>query len=173
MSTFSPEKSEAGNKFSDDLRSQGITNANYARSNFSPIIRPGENGFMPYQMAGLNVFAQQLMGQQSADWAARGFTNPQNLNAVIGSSLTQAAPNLFNLQNQNQLLPGQIVGSNIGNVNDALMPLINGGQFNRSKGSGLGYNAVNSFTSNLSKWAGPGGAGQGKGFAGGGKGVPQ
>ena len=149
MSVFSPEKSEAGNKFSDDLRSQGITNANYARSNFSPIIRPGENGFMPYQMAGLNVFAQQLMGQQSGDWSARGFTNPQNLNAVIGSSLTQAAPNLFTLQNQNQLLPGQIVGNNIGNVNDALMPMIQGGQFTRHKGAGLGFNAVNSFATSL------------------------
>ena len=161
MGPFSPEKGESGNKFADDLRSQGITNANYARSNFSPIIRPGENGLMPYQMAGLNVFAQQLMGQQSGDWAARGFTNPQNLNAVIGSSLTQAAPNLFTLQNQNQLLPGQMVGNNIGNVNDALMPLIHGGQYNRATGAGLGYNAINSLTSNLAKWAAPGGYAKG------------
>ena len=149
MSTFSPEKSEAGNKFANDLRSQGITNANYVRREFSPVVRSGANGFMPYQMEGINVFLKNLYGQTSADFGSRGFNTPYAQDAVAGSSLTQALPNLFAIQNQNQLLPGQIVAQNVGNVNDALMPLINGGQFTRHKGAGLGFNAVNSFATSL------------------------
>ena len=151
MGPFSPEKGESGNKFADDLRGYSIPNANYARSNFSDVVRAGANGFMPYQMNGLNVFLKNLYGQSSGDWGSRGFNTPYAQDAVAGSALTQALPNLFALQNQNQLLPGEIVGQNIGNVNNALAPMIQGGQFNRSKGGGLGYNAVNSFTSEVAK----------------------
>ena len=92
--------SQSGNRFSGEL-------AQYSRDAMKRIVRPDETGFMPYQRTGLNVFAQLLRGKQSADWSARGFNLPTSEDAVVGSALTQAAPNLFNLQNENQLIPGR------------------------------------------------------------------
>ena len=140
----------SGNIFADEI-------ANYSRANRSPIIRADDSGFMPYQRQGLNVFAQLLRGKSSGDWSARGFNLPTSEDAVVGSALTQAAPNLFALQNQNQLLPGQIVEQNIN-------PLLNAGSF--SRGPGLGFSDRQSANSQWwdmwnkigSSWGGAGGA---------------
>jgi len=142
--------------------------------NFQNILMPDASGYMPYQREGLNVFARNLAGQSSGDWSARGFNAPQNMNAVIGSALTQAAPNLFAIQNQNQLLPRQLAGM----ITDTRMApsnlLLNAGQF--SRGPGTGYNNLNTASSNYwnmmnnigSFWGGQGAAGA---MGGGGGGV--
>ena len=143
--TDTTSSSTSGNKFAEELANWSRGQAGYALGNQSPIVRPNETGFMPYQMAGLNVFLRNLYGQSSGDWASRGFNLPYNEGAVAGSALTQALPNLFALQNQNQLLPGTIVGQNVGNVMGALNPMLAGGQYStstsrsRGRGAGLGY----------------------------------
>ncbi len=112
---------------------------------FDNIVMPGADGYMPYQREGLNVFAKNLFGQSSGDWSARGFNTPQNMNAVVGSALTQAAPNLFAIQNQNQMIPRQLAGM----ITDTrLAPsnlLFNAGQY--SRGAGTGYNNLNQASS--------------------------
>jgi hypothetical protein len=121
----------------------------YADANKSPVTFADKNGFMPYQYAGLNKFASMLGSKNSAAMSARGMNAPENYNAVVGSSLTQALPQLFSLQNQNQLLPGEVNKQNVFMTGAALAPLQQLGVVGqRTLGPGLGYNTVNTATQN-------------------------
>ena len=167
----------SGNLFADEIAkgARGIRKMQNksAALNFDNIVMPGADGYMPYQREGLNVFGANLFSKASGDWASRGFVTPQSMNAVVGSALTQAAPNLFSIQNQNQMLPRQIAGM-ITDTRIAPFQLMGqGGQF--SRGAGTGYNNLNTASSNYwqmmknigSFWGGKGAAGAMGGGGGG------
>ncbi len=99
---------------------------------------PGADGFMWYQRAGLNTLASNLFSKISGDMSARGFNFGQNNDAVVGSALTQAAPALFQIQNENQMLPHQLVAARAENASIPAQIWSSGGAF--SRGPGLGYN---------------------------------
>jgi hypothetical protein len=140
----------------------------YGKNNLSPMVRPDpRTGLMPYQMAGMGVVAKNLFSQASAGSTVRGMNAPENQNAVVSSALMQALPNLFQVQNQNQLLPGEINKQNLFALSAPLEPLKTlGGLGNRSLGPGMEYNNINSGTSNWwnmwnnigSFWGGGGGS---------------
>ena len=166
----------SGNLFAEEIakgaRNLSRMQGRSAALKFDNIVMPGADGYMPYQREGLNVFAKNLFGNASGDWASRGFVTPQSMNAVVGSALTQAAPNLFSIQNQNQMLPRQIAGM-ITDTRMAPFQLMGqGGQF--SRGAGTGYNNLNTASSNYwdmmnkigSSWGSMGTAGGGKSAVG-------
>lgn len=139
----------------------------FKQVNAKPLLFADESGFMPYQRAGMNEFARTLFGDTSANMSAMGMNSPQNYDAVVGSALTRALPQLFAIQNQNQFLPTQMANERISLFN----PLISAG--GNQLGPGIGYNNLNTANSNYwnmmnnigSFWGGGGmkGAGGGKG----------
>ena len=115
----------------------------------SPEFRPDASGFLPSQRTGLNVFAKLMHGQSSGDWASRGFTQPGNEDAVVGSALTQAAPNLFAIQNENRQFPirasldslgPQLQGAAINAQSNMNMANLSGNVFMNALGQGWGSN---------------------------------
>ena len=107
-----------------------------------PEFTPDASGFLPSQRTGLNVFAQLLRGQSSGDWASRGFTLPANEDAVVGSALTQAAPNLFAIQNENRQFK-------IKTLLDSLNPQLQGSAINAQAQTSMANLAGNVFSSAL------------------------
>ena len=135
-------------------------------NNIQTVIQPDRNGFMPYQYAGLQQMASQLGNKFSGAYAARGALSPESTGAIVGSALQNSLPNLFSLQNQNQLIPGMVNQGNIMTLSSPLAPLQSLGNIGgTSLGSGTNYNNINSSSSNYwsmlnnigSFWGGGGG----------------
>jgi hypothetical protein len=100
----------------------------------------------------MNQVMRMLGNQFSGGYSARGFNSPENTNAVMGSALTAALPNLFALQNQNQLLPSQINAGNIMTMTAPLAPLQQLGSVgSKSLGAGLDYQ--NTAAANSNYWS--------------------
>jgi hypothetical protein len=55
------------------------------------------------QMKAFNTLGQNLFSNVSSNFAGRGFMSPDNVTGVLGSSLTQAAPQLMQQVFQNQM----------------------------------------------------------------------
>ncbi len=153
--------------YTNRLFGMADTLTQYAANNQTPVIRPDQNGFMPYQIAGMNQLASQLFSKGSAAASARGMNAPENHNAVVGSTLQNALPNLFALQNQNQMIPGEINKQNVFLTTAPMAPLQQLGTVGqRSIGPGTGYNNINAANANWwdmwnnigSFWGGGGGS---------------
>lgn len=67
------------------------------------ILNLNSQGLMPEQMAGVNALGSKLFSNVSGNYAAMGLNRPENINAVVGGALTQAAPQLMGLASQNVL----------------------------------------------------------------------
>lgn len=63
----------------------------------------GMNGLTDAQMSAFNTLGKNLFSGVSSNFAGRGFLSPDNVTGVVGSSLTQAAPQLMNQVFQNQM----------------------------------------------------------------------
>lgn len=63
----------------------------------------GANGLTAAQTTGFNKLADNLFSQFSGSGAARGMLSPENVGAIGGSALTQAAPQLLQQILQNQV----------------------------------------------------------------------
>ena len=63
----------------------------------------GANGLTGAQMDAFNTLGKNLFSGVSSNFAGRGFLSPDNVTGVLGSSLTQAAPQLMNQVFQNQM----------------------------------------------------------------------
>lgn len=63
----------------------------------------GTNGLTGAQMDAFNTLGKNLFSGVSSNFAGRGFLSPDNVTGVLGSSLTQAAPQLMNQVFQNQM----------------------------------------------------------------------
>lgn len=63
----------------------------------------GANGLTDAQMNAFNTLGKNLFSGVSSNFAGRGFLSPDNVTGVVGSSLTQAAPQLMNQVFQNQM----------------------------------------------------------------------
>lgn len=63
----------------------------------------GANGLTDAQNAAFNTLGKNLFSNVSGSYANRGFLSPESVSGVIGSSLTQAAPQLMNQIYQNQM----------------------------------------------------------------------
>lgn len=61
------------------------------------------NGLTRAQMDAFNTLGKNLFSGVSSNFAGRGFLSPDNVTGVLGSSLTQAAPQLMNQVFQNQM----------------------------------------------------------------------
>lgn len=152
------------NKAFDPVKDRSLLLFNQV--NKRPLQFADASGFMPYQREGMNEFAKNLFSASSGRAAAGGAMMPDNFNAVVGSALTRALPNLFAIQNDNQFIPTRIANERMG----ILAPLIQAGH--ASLGPGVGYNNLNTANSNYwnmmnnigSFW----GAGGAKGAGGGG-----
>lgn len=107
----------------------------------SPIVGPDASGFMPYQREGMNEFAKNLFSSSSGRAASLGGVMPGNFNAVVGSALTRALPNLFAIQNANQMIPGEIANQRM----NLFSPVVSAG--GTSLGAGTGYNNLNQASS--------------------------
>ncbi len=145
----------------------------YANANVRPVISPDANGFMPYQYAGMNQLASNLFNRGSAGTSARGGNAPENQNAVVGSALTNALPNLFALQNQNQLIPNETNKANMAVMTSPIAPLQQLGAVGaRTIGAGTAYNNINSANANWwDMWNNIGSAWGSMGTSGGGAGA--
>jgi len=71
-------------------------------------------GLTAPQMAGFNKLASNLFSQFSGSGAARGMLSPENVGAIGGSALTQAAPQLLQQIFQNQVATEGAVGDRFG-----------------------------------------------------------
>lgn len=60
-------------------------------------------GFMPEQMAGVNMLGKNMFADVSANYAARGLNSPGNISGVVGSALAAASPQLMGMVQQNVL----------------------------------------------------------------------
>ena len=156
------------NLFKNMFRQKWNPDADIARSTGSdvrarlnsPEFTPDASGFLPSQRTGLNVFSQLLRGQSSGDWASRGFNLPANEDAVVGSALTQAAPNLFAIQNENRQFK-------IKAMLDSLSPQLQGSAINAQAQTAMAGIAGNVFSSALGAAAAGGGGGGGSAAAAG------
>jgi hypothetical protein len=63
----------------------------------------GANGLTDAQMDAFNTLGKNLFSGVSSNFAGRGFLSPDNITGVLGSSLTQAAPQLLGQVFQNQI----------------------------------------------------------------------
>lgn len=63
----------------------------------------GANGLTGAQMDAFNTLGKNLFSGVSSNYASRGFLSPENISGVVGSSLTQAAPQLLQQVFQNQV----------------------------------------------------------------------
>jgi hypothetical protein len=159
-------------KYTDKLYNLSDKLSAYGDANVRKVVSPDANGFMPYQYAGMGVLAKNLFAQGSAQHSARGMQAPENQNAIVGSALTQALPNLFNLQNQNQFIPGEVNKQNMALMTAPMVPLQQlGAVGQRSIGPGTGYNNINAANSNWwDMWNNIGSAWGSMGTSGGGGG---
>lgn len=67
-------------------------------------------GLTAPQMAGFNTLTNNLFSKFSGSGAARGFLSPENIGAIGGSALTQAAPQLLQQIFNNQVATEGAVG---------------------------------------------------------------
>lgn len=63
----------------------------------------GANGLTDAQNLAFNTLGKNLFSNVSGSFANRGFLSPESVSGVIGSSLTQAAPQLMGQVFQNQM----------------------------------------------------------------------
>lgn len=63
----------------------------------------GANGLTDAQNLAFNTLGKNLFSNVSGSYANRGFLSPESVSGVIGSSLTQAAPQLMGQVFQNQM----------------------------------------------------------------------
>ena len=77
-------------------------------------------GLTAPQMAGFDKLAANLFSQFSGSGAARGMLSPENVGAIGGSALTQAAPQLLQQIFQNQVATEGAVGGRFGALNALL-----------------------------------------------------
>lgn len=143
----------SGNLFANQIYDRSLSTWDDAnreiRQGRASAPRPDAAGFMPYQRAGMDEWARNLFARGSSSASARGMNMPQNYGAIVGSALTRALPNLFAIQNENQLLPEQLVQQRVSTRMmplKALEPMLHAGQF--SRGAGIGYNNMNTANSN-------------------------
>lgn len=156
--------------------STGIDFAKGRLSDTNPFGLDRSTGLTAPQMAGFNTLANTLFSQFSGSGAARGMLSPENVGAIGGSALTQAAPQLLGQIFQNQLASEQAVGDRFGALR-ALLDTGTGlaGQQSKStsvtKGPNLLGQAVSGFANPAQLGQFFGGLGQLAGGASGGKGV--
>jgi hypothetical protein len=80
----------------------GIDTAQNRVGNENPL-GLGANGLTDAQMNAFNTLGKNLFSGVSSNFAGRGFLSPDNVTGVLGSSLTQAAPQLMQQVFQNQM----------------------------------------------------------------------
>jgi len=67
------------------------------------------SGLTDSQMSAFNTLGKNLFSGVSSNYASRGFLNPENVSGVLGSSLTQAAPQLMDQVYKNQMGQQQVL----------------------------------------------------------------
>jgi len=88
----------------------GMDFATNRLQNTNPFNLDSSTGLTAPQMAGFNKLAENLFSQFSGSGAARGMLSPENVGAIGGSALTQAAPQLLQQIFQNQAATEGAVG---------------------------------------------------------------
>lgn len=114
-----------------------------------------ESGLTDAQTRAFNTLGQNLFSGVSSNYAGRGFMSPENVSGVLGSSLTQAAPQLMGQVFQNQMGQQSVLSDRFG----ALRGLLD-------TGTGLAGSQTKSVTTSpnllgsavagaIGKWASP------------------
>lgn len=80
----------------------GMDTARQRVSDMNPL-GLNDSGLTDAQMNAFNTLGKNLFSGVSSNFAGRGFLSPDNVTGVLGSSLTQAAPQLMNQVFQNQM----------------------------------------------------------------------
>jgi len=99
--------------FAERLSSGFNTGLDFATNrlkNTNPFQLNTSTGLTAPQQNAFNVLGQNLFSNVSSNFANRGFVSPEATSGVIGSSLTQAAPQLLQQIFQNQVATEGAVG---------------------------------------------------------------
>jgi hypothetical protein len=118
-------------------------------------------GFMPEQMAGVEMFGKNMFNDVSANYASRGLNSPANINGVIGSAVAAAAPQLMGMAQQNLVANENAAQGRFAQLNQAMQlypSLLGNEQHSSSKTTapGMGYTFGNSFANTLGQKAAEG-----------------
>ena len=117
----------------------------------------GANGLTDAQNTAFNTLGKNLFSNVSGSYANRGFLSPESVSGVIGSSLTQAAPQLMGQIFQNQMGQQSVLSDRFG----ALRGLLDTGtglagsqtkSTSQTKGGNLLGGAI---AGSIGKWASP------------------
>lgn len=144
------------NQVSDDFGTLRDAGRDYLSSALPAL---NESGLLAPQQQGMNVLGQNLLSSLSSSYARMGLNTPQNINAVVGGALTQAAPSLMGQVYQNIMGLDAMRANRFGAFNTVVqsgLGVLGQESSSRTTAPGLGYATINSFS---------GGFGQGLGQA--------
>ena len=138
-------------------------------------------GFLPEQMAGVNMLGKNMFADVASNYAGRGLTNPQNISGVVGSALASASPQLMGMIQQNVFGNETAKQNRFQMLQNAmnLYPSLLGQESHttqKTTAPGIGFTFANSLASSLGNTigslgkGGEGGAGSGGGGGQGGSG---
>lgn len=109
--------------FAGELAGGFTTGLNFAKGRLqdtNPFQLNTSTGLTAPQQAAFNTLGQNLFSDISSNFAGRGFLSPDNVSGVIGSSLTQAAPQLLHQVFQNQVANESAVSDRFGALRSLL-----------------------------------------------------
>jgi hypothetical protein len=115
------------------------------------------SGLTDAQMNAFNTLGKNLFSGVSSNFAGRGFVSPDNITGVLGSSMTQAAPQLMDQVFKNQMGQQSVLSDRFG----ALRGLLDtgtglAGQESRSTSTTTSGNMLGgALAGAIGKWASP------------------